>query len=220
VIDGVCGGVAEYFDIDPLLVRVGCVLLIFAGGLGLLLYLVAMIIMPSAPFVPGQVNPPTQKPGSENLRLAVGIVLIVIGFLFLGRNLDLFTWRWISWMFTGIFLPALLILAGVALLALRRRNESKAEIPSAEQQGGQPAPEQQTEQPVSGEKPPRRLYRSRLNRKIFGVCGGLADYFETDVTIVRLLFIVSAFLSAGITILAYLILAVVIPEEPLFTRAA
>ena len=43
---GVCGGVAEYFDIDPTLVRVGLVLLMFAAGTGLLAYLVCALVMP------------------------------------------------------------------------------------------------------------------------------------------------------------------------------
>jgi len=44
---GVCGGIAEYFDIDPTLVRVGFALFSLAGGCGLLAYLVAALLMPS-----------------------------------------------------------------------------------------------------------------------------------------------------------------------------
>ena len=43
---GVCGGIAEYFDIDPTLVRLGWVLLTFFGGSGILAYIVAAIIIP------------------------------------------------------------------------------------------------------------------------------------------------------------------------------
>ena len=43
---GVCGGIAEYFEIDPTLVRLGWVLLIFCFGTGLLAYLIAALIMP------------------------------------------------------------------------------------------------------------------------------------------------------------------------------
>ncbi len=49
MIDGVCGGIGEYFNIDPTLVRLGFVALcIFAGG-GLLAYIVALVIIPRAP---------------------------------------------------------------------------------------------------------------------------------------------------------------------------
>jgi len=58
----------------------------------------------------------------------------------------------------------------------------------------------------------RRLYRSRNNRMIAGVCGGLAAYFNIDPTIVRLIAVLSIFLH-GFGILAYIILAIVVPLE-------
>lgn len=48
-IDGVCAGIAEYFDIDPTLVRLGAVAICLAGGSGVLLYIIAAIIMPRNP---------------------------------------------------------------------------------------------------------------------------------------------------------------------------
>ncbi|MEJ2348727.1 MAG: PspC domain-containing protein [Anaerolineales bacterium] len=59
----------------------------------------------------------------------------------------------------------------------------------------------------------KRLYRSREDRMIAGVCGGLGDYFGIDPTLVRLLFVFAA-LFYGPGILAYLILMLVVPEEP------
>lgn len=47
MICGVCGGVAEYFDVDPTLVRLGFVLFALAAGCGVLAYIIAAIIMPS-----------------------------------------------------------------------------------------------------------------------------------------------------------------------------
>ncbi len=44
---GVCGGIAEYFNVDPTLIRLGFVLFCLAGGSGLLAYLIAAIIMPT-----------------------------------------------------------------------------------------------------------------------------------------------------------------------------
>ncbi|MFP4559572.1 MAG: PspC domain-containing protein, partial [Archaeoglobaceae archaeon] len=57
-----------------------------------------------------------------------------------------------------------------------------------------------------------RLYRSRDEKIIFGVCGGLSRYFNVDVTLVRLIFIVGVLLK-GITLLIYIILALITPEE-------
>ena len=60
----------------------------------------------------------------------------------------------------------------------------------------------------------KRLYRSRTDRQISGVCGGLAAYFKVDPTLVRLLFVLGLLL-VGSTIWAYLVMMIVIPEEPL-----
>lgn len=49
MIDGVCAGVAEYFDLDPTLVRLGFVAFTCLGGSGLLIYIVGAIIMPRNP---------------------------------------------------------------------------------------------------------------------------------------------------------------------------
>lgn len=60
----------------------------------------------------------------------------------------------------------------------------------------------------------RRLYRCRHDRQLAGVASGLAEYFDVDPTIVRVLWIISVFFG-GFTILLYLILAVVMPLEPI-----
>ena len=49
MIDGVCGGIAEYFDIDPTLVRLGWVLFCALGGSGIIAYVIAVIIIPRKP---------------------------------------------------------------------------------------------------------------------------------------------------------------------------
>ncbi len=58
----------------------------------------------------------------------------------------------------------------------------------------------------------KKLYRSQSQRMIGGVAGGLAEYFNIDVSLVRLLWILSLFLVGG-GILAYIIAWVIIPEE-------
>jgi len=58
----------------------------------------------------------------------------------------------------------------------------------------------------------KRLYRSRSDRMIWGVCGGLAEYFNIDPTIVRVIAVLLIFAN-GIGILAYIILAIVVPLE-------
>ncbi len=59
----------------------------------------------------------------------------------------------------------------------------------------------------------KRLYRSKTDRKIAGVCGGLAQYFDIDPTIIRVIAVVSIFFT-GAGIIAYIVLALVVPIEP------
>ena len=62
-------------------------------------------------------------------------------------------------------------------------------------------------------KPYRRLWRSRTNRKIAGVCGGLADYFKFDPFWIRLSFVIFL-LAGGAAFIAYVIMWLLIPLEP------
>jgi len=149
VIAGVCGGLAQYFAVDPTLVRIIWVLLALSGT-GVLLYLVALLVIPEEPraaaeqaagseerpsegqSAPGpaesdrnSVGPatshpvPPSQPASPENRMVAGLILVAVGLFFLGRNL-----------FPHLFLlqgrylwSILLILVGVAVLAggFRRR---------------------------------------------------------------------------------------------------
>ena len=59
----------------------------------------------------------------------------------------------------------------------------------------------------------RKLYRSRSNRQVGGVCGGLAQYFNLDATLIRILFVVLAVLG-GSGLLIYVLLWIIVPNEP------
>ncbi|MFA5207900.1 MAG: PspC domain-containing protein, partial [Candidatus Paceibacterota bacterium] len=58
----------------------------------------------------------------------------------------------------------------------------------------------------------KKLYRSKTNRVIFGICGGLGEYFDIDPLVVRILFILLTF-TGGSGIVIYLILAIMIPDS-------
>lgn len=60
---------------------------------------------------------------------------------------------------------------------------------------------------------PRKLYRSLVNRRIAGVCGGLGEYLNIDPTVIRLLFVLGFFLTGTATFWAYIILWIVVPES-------
>jgi phage shock protein C len=75
-------------------------------------------------------------------------------------------------------------------------------------------------QPPSGPPPggarPRKLYRSRSERMLGGVCGGIAAYLGQDPTVIRVVALLTL-LVPGPSIVAYLIAWVIVPEEPWIT---
>jgi len=103
VIGGVCGGLGRYFNVDPLLFRIGAVALVFLGGAGILLYLAALLLVPNedqpAPIAPG-------AQGRNRALVIAGVVALLIvawPFLLFGGAL-----------FAGVGIPlAVLVGAGV-----------------------------------------------------------------------------------------------------------
>jgi len=117
-IAGVCGGYGEYFKIDPTFLRIAAVLLIFADGIGILAYIISWIAMPKRPLVFDdngmlvQETPEVQgtEPNySSTAKFLPGLILVVIGAVFLANNL----WWWFDF---GDLWPVLLIAVGAFLL--------------------------------------------------------------------------------------------------------
>jgi len=69
-------------------------------------------------------------------------------------------------------------------------------------------------QPSPPSTPGKRMGRSSKDKIIFGVCGGMAEFLETDPFLVRVLWVVGTLLTSGVLILAYLIMAVIMPKYP------
>ena len=132
MIGGVCGGIAEYFNIDPVIVRVAAVALFFMGGSALLAYVIGLIVIPSEPFElaaaekqqesqPKVPSAPVvaSKRSSDAVPLFLGIFLIVIGIGFLLHNLPIFNpfyWQ-VRHFIRHFFWPSLLIVSGIFIIA-------------------------------------------------------------------------------------------------------
>jgi phage shock protein C len=116
VVAGVCGGLAEYLEVEPSLVRLAFIVGTLWGGLGLLTYVVLAVVLPIDP----QVAPLTMYRRERSRNLAGG-VLILLGAVLLVGNLG-----WAPWLTWNLFWPAVLVFVGAALL-LRNPSESAAE---------------------------------------------------------------------------------------------
>jgi phage shock protein PspC (stress-responsive transcriptional regulator) len=64
----------------------------------------------------------------------------------------------------------------------------------------------------------KHLKRSLRDRKLAGICGGMADYLGIDPAIVRILWVLAAFISVGVVVLLYLALIFIIPNEDALVR--
>ncbi|MGA9407166.1 MAG: PspC domain-containing protein [Bacteroidota bacterium] len=203
VIAGVCGGLAEYFDVDPVIMRVLFVLLAFFGGSGFILYIACAIIMPKELFnLDGPAAPVQSR--SANARKLFGIALIIGGAIVLFSNLGFFSFFhvWdVSW---SLVFPVLLILLGMAIIYYRQAEEAPATEQPADFQA------EQTPPPVAHI---RTFRRSRSDKKLGGVCGGLAKYFSIDSTLLRLLYIILCLASFGAGVVLYITLVLLVPYE-------
>lgn len=118
VIAGVCGGLGEYLGVDAVLIRIAALVLVFAGGAGILLYVIGWIAMPEAP-EPG--TPEAERAAIATPRehtsgaFALGLLFIVLGALFLVDEAwsDFLAWKYV-W-------PVALIVVGAAVLVRARR---------------------------------------------------------------------------------------------------
>ncbi len=60
----------------------------------------------------------------------------------------------------------------------------------------------------------KKLYRSGDDRMLTGLCGGIADYFGWDATLVRIAAVLLEFMTAGLLIIGYFIISIIVPLEP------
>ena len=191
MIGGVCGGFAEYFRIDANLVRLIFVVLAFIGGSGIVVYLASLVIIPNNP---EQVASEPRENIIRNKPLFWGSLLIVVGLFLLSRQLGLFyTFNFWNIPWQSVW-AIVLIIIGVLLLLNKSKEEEARET------------DQKTEK--------KQLYRSRDQKMIGGVCGGLAEYFQIDVSVVRVLWVIGTLMSVGVGILIYIVMLIVFPEGP------
>jgi phage shock protein C len=123
VIAGVCGGIGEYFDVDPILIRIIFVAATFAGGAAIFVYIICWIIIPETPFViptsgtPSEAtsppmpppSPPYSQPKNGKTGAVIGIGLVLVGLLFLLDNFIETISFWKFW-------PLILIALGAAVI--------------------------------------------------------------------------------------------------------
>jgi phage shock protein C len=114
VISGVCGGVGEYFNIDPVVVRIIWVLMFFWGGMGFLAYLICALIIPEDDGIIYQDDNKSSNINTSNTPIFIGLALIIVGGFMLAKVI------WPQFAFKFVYFvrywPVLLIIFGVYIL--------------------------------------------------------------------------------------------------------
>jgi len=195
---GVCGGMGIYFQVDPTVIRIVWIIVAVASlptgaivaGLA---YLVSICVIPRNPdevslMDTQEVSVDKPQHDIQSNSLVWGFVLVILALVVLSYS-DVNPLR--HWNFSLSLVPIVLVAAGVYLM-FKYRPDMVNKIRDISDQ--------------------TRLYRLDDDKKVFGVCGGLADSFRIDPTLVRLGWALVTMLGGFIPgIVVYLIMAFILP---------
>lgn len=183
IIAGVCGGFAEYFEIDSTIVRLIWILVTVFGGIGILVYIFSLILIPEDD--KKEIKQKSEDDEQDEKLVIWGIIIIIVGILLffihkpiVGIFWHTFTANWLNIVFA-------IVLIGLGVYLIINRNKENDQLANTIKT--------------------TRFHLSETDKKIAGVCGGLAESFNVDSTIIRLIWVLGAFVSGGLGILFYII---------------
>ncbi len=203
MVGGVAGGIAEYIRVDSTIVRVAFVLMSIFGGTGVIIYIAGLLIMPESE---KEIKSEKSVKIKRNNTGFWGVLLIIVGLLIILPEIGfLRMYHMGMWHgFWEVIVPIMVIAIGAWLL-LRPSNPQSVSLSNSEDSDS-------SVNERSGNNR-RELTRSKFDRKISGVCGGIGEYFKIDSTIVRILWVFATLASAGFGILAYIIMIITLSES-------
>ena len=184
IVLGVASGIAEYLNISPLFIRVLFVFTALLGGWGIIAYVISLFLIPEHPSI--KIKGKFARLNSPSF---LGFVLVIIGLynwippFGIFRYLDAYNYS-----DSILFGLAGIALGGFILIKGKVNHETKPNRP-------------------------KKLYRSKDERRLLGVCKGFAVYLDADVNIIRMLLIFLSFVTLGLTAILYLVIGYFIPNE-------
>lgn len=183
IIAGVCGGFAKYFGIDTTIVRLLWIFFTVFGGMGILAYIFSIILI--AENDDSKAKEINAEDDYDEKLVLWGVVIIIVGILLFFRHRPMvgMMWHAVSGNWFNILFAIGLIGVGIYIL-VNRKDDDKKSLSNLR---------------ISG------LYLSETDKKLGGVCGGIAESINIDSTIIRLIWVLGSLLSAGIGIVLYII---------------
>jgi phage shock protein C len=220
MIGGICGGLGDYFSIDPILVRIMWVVLTLGtAGAGLFAYAALWLLLPVGTAQAGVHAPAALELNERNVERA-GLLLVVCGGLWLLANMGILPALWsVFWhVMRLLFWPVLLIGAGVLMLNNRRAWLSRfggvrASVQNGKTRAAASFSRQSVKDGLRRARSRIPLKRSRDERLIYGVCGSIGRAIGLDANLVRIIWVAFAIGSVGTGVLIYVLIGWLLPEE-------
>ncbi|KUG26022.1 putative stress-responsive transcriptional regulator [hydrocarbon metagenome] len=182
---GICGGIAEYFNVSPILVRIIFVLTSLLGGWGFIFYLICAFLIP---------NHPTEKGKGIFKKIEPsklwGFILVGVGIYFWLPSFGLFKIIASIDYSSNLFFAFLLFAAGFFVISYGKKSDFPNEVIKT-----------------------NKLSRPIKHRRLLGVCEGFAVYMNANVNIIRISFILLSFITLGIVAVFYFVIGYLIQVE-------
>jgi len=190
VVAGVCSGIAKYINIDPSFIRLFALLSLLLGIWSIAAYFIAAFLIPPEYEFVELTNEAKKFQKKVNYRTIAGGILMLSGFHFGFVELGIFSSERFSIIFNGFMFPFISIVAGSYFLGTKEFSVGENLYKRHE-----------------------RFIRSQKDRKLLGVCGGLAEYLGIESTAVRIVFLLAALFTLGFFAIVYLLFTLTIKTE-------
>lgn len=183
IIAGVCSGIAKYFDADPSVIRLISMLALLLGGWSAAAYLITAVLLPI------EISPKELMPEEilhqkkVNFKTVIAGGMITAGIYFGFSSLGFFSSGRLFVLPNSFIVPIAFIAFGIKLFSKKETAKFEPAVY------------------------PEKFLRSANDKKISGVCGGIAKYIGIDSTTVRIVFLFAALLTLGIFSIAYILFA-------------
>lgn len=191
VIAGVCAGIAEYAGKDAATIRIIAMLLLLLGAWIVAAYLIIAFLLPMGKYDESLTESETKAISKENFKTVVSGLFIIVGLHFAFVKFGLHSSSSIFILPNSFMFPLLAIAGGVFLLT---NKISKTKIGAAET---------------------TEFFRSRNDKFLLGVCGGIAKYLGIDSSSLRIIFLLLTGLTLGMFAFVYVVTAFTSQQEPL-----
>lgn len=183
---GVCGGIAHYLDIDPLILRLIFVFSVLIGGWGAVVYIVAAMMIPLETSTSKLSSEETARLKQANTKTLTGTAFILIGFFFIFDFFGIIEYFSVLGIPPELFWPVSFVVFGIYFL-----RQQPGSLHSSDSQ--------------------KKLNRSKSSGRFMGVCSGLAKYLNADSNLIRMIWILFTFISLGLGVVIYFLIVLMVP---------